>query len=157
MRIRPFTIGDTEPVIALWRDCDLTRPWNDPARDIDRKLAQADDLLLVGTVDDRVVGTVMAGYDGHRGWINYLAVDPKARGVGHGRALMAAAELRLREVGCPKINLQVRDSNSDALAFYERIGFTIDAVISLGKRLVIENRRVETCAADPESPATRTE
>ena len=155
MRIRPFTIGDTEPVIALWRDCDLTRPWNDPERDIDRKLAQADDLLLVGTVDDRVVGTVMAGYEGHRGWINYLAVDPKARGVGHGRALMAAAELRLREVGSPKINLQVRDTNPDALAFYERIGFTIDAVISLGKRLVIENRRVETCAADPESPATQ--
>ena len=157
MRIRPFAIGDTEAVIALWRDCDLTRPWNDPAHDIDRKLAVADDLLLVGTVDDRVVGTVMAGYEGHRGWINYLAVDPKARGAGHGRALMAAAELRLRELGCPKINLQVRDTNPDAIAFYEQIGFTVDAVISLGKRLVIENRRVETCAADPESPAIPTE
>ena len=154
MHVRPFAVEDTDAVIALWRACDLTRSWNDPARDIERKLAVSDDLLLVGTVDDRVVGAVMAGYEGHRGWINYLAVDPKARGVGHGRALMAAAELRLREVGCPKINLQVRDTNPDALAFYERIGFTIDAVISLGKRLVVENRRVETCAADPESPAT---
>ena len=135
MRIRPFAVEDTEAVIALWRDCDLTRPWNDPARDIDRKLALADDLLLVSTVDDRVVGTVMAGYEGHRGWINYLAVEPTERGAGHGRALMAVAELRLRELGCPKINLQVRATNPDAIAFYERIGFTVDDTVSMGKRL----------------------
>ena len=139
MRIRPFAVEDTEAVIALWRDCDLTRPWNDPARDIDRKLALADDLLLVRTVDDRVVGTVMAGYEGHRGWINYLAVEPTERGAGHGRALMAVAELRLRELGCPKINLQVRATNPDAIAFYERIGFTVDDAVSLGKRLLTEN------------------
>lgn len=139
MRIRPFAVEDTEAVIALWRDCDLTRPWNDPARDIDRKLALADDLLLVSTVDDRVVGTVMAGYEGHRGWINYLAVEPTERGAGHGRALMAVAELRLRELGCPKINLQVRATNPDAIAFYERIGFTVDDAVSLGKRLLTEN------------------
>ncbi len=138
MKIRPFAVEDTEAVIVLWRDCDLIRPWNDPARDIERKLAQADDLLLVGTVDNCVVGTVMAGYEGHRGWINYLAVDRRARGAGHGRALMVAAELRLRELGCPKINLQVRDTNPDAIAFYEQIGFTVDAVISLGKRLVLD-------------------
>ena len=135
LRIRPFAVEDTEAVIALWRDCDLTRPWNDPARDIDRKLALADDLLLVSTVDDRVVGTVMAGYEGHRGWINYLAVEPTERGAGHGRALMAVAELRLRELGCPKINLQVRATNPDAIAFYERIGFTVDDTVSMGKRL----------------------
>ncbi len=157
MKIRAFQESDVDAVIALWRACDVARPWNDPVRDIERKLAMADDLLLVGTVDGRVVGTVMAGYEGHRGWINYLAVDPNERAAGHGRALMAAAERRLRELGCPKINLQVRGTNPDAIAFYERIGFTIDAVISLGKRLVIENRRVETCAADPESPATPTE
>ena len=139
MRSRPFTIGDIDVVIALWRACDLIRPWNDPARDIERKVAMADDLLLVGTVDGRVIGTVMAGYEGHRGWINYLAVDPKERGVGHGRALMAAAETRLRELGCPKINLQVRATNPDAIAFYERIGFTVDDAVSLGKRLIIEN------------------
>ncbi len=153
MRVRPFAVGDTEAVIALWRDCDLTRPWNDPARDIDRKLAVADDLLLVRTVDDRVVGTVMAGYEGHRGWINYLAVDPNVRGAGHGRALMEAAELRLRDLGCPKVNLQVRATNPDAIAFYERIGFAVDDVVSLGKRLIID----EALAAGPESPAIRTE
>ena len=80
----------------------------------------------------------MAGYEGHRGWINYLAVDPNERAAGHGRALMAAAETRLRERGCPKINLQVRATNPDAIAFYGRIGFTIDDAVSLGKRLVID-------------------
>ena len=139
MQIRPYHVADVDVVIALWRACDLIRPWNDPARDIERKVAMADDLLLVGTVDGRVIGTVMAGYEGHRGWINYLAVDPKARGVGQGRALMAAADTRLRELGCPKINLQVRATNPDAIAFYERIGFTVDDAVSLGKRLLTEN------------------
>lgn len=139
LRIRPFAVEDTGAVIALWLACDLTRPWNDPARDIDRKLALADDLLLVGTLDHHVVGTVMAGYEGHRGWINYLAVKPTERGAGHGRALMDAAETRLRELGCPKINLQVRTTNPDAIAFYKRIGFTVDDAVSLGKRLLTEN------------------
>ena len=138
MQIRPFREHDTDLVIALWRDCDLTRPWNDPARDIERKVAMADDLFLVGTVAGHVVGTVMAGYEGHRGWINYLAVDPSERGAGRGRALMVAAEARLRALGCPKINLQVRGTNRDAIAFYQRIGFIVDDTVSLGKRLVID-------------------
>ena len=138
MQIRPFRADDMENVIALWRDCDLTRPWNDPARDIQRKVAMADDLFFVGTVDGHVVGTVMAGYEGHRGWINYLAVDPNERGAGRGSELMAAAEIRLRDLGCPKINLQVRATNPDAIAFYERIGFIVDAAVSLGKRLVTD-------------------
>lgn len=138
MQIRPFRADDMENVIALWRDCDLTRPWNDPARDIQRKVAMADDLFLVGTVAGHVVGTVMAGYEGHRGWINYLAVDPNERGAGRGSELMAAAEIRLRDLGCPKINLQVRATNPDAIAFYERIGFIVDAAVSLGKRLVTD-------------------
>lgn len=136
MKIRPYVAADMDAVIALWRACDVARPWNDPVRDIERKLAMADDLLLVGTVDGRVVGTVMAGYEGHRGWINYLAVDPNERAAGHGRALMAAAERRLRELGCPKINLQVRATNPDAIAFYEGIGFVVDDAVSLGKRLI---------------------
>ena len=138
MQIRPFRADDMENVIALWRDCDLTRPWNDPARDIQRKVAMADDLFFVGTVDGHVVGTVMAGYEGHRGWINYLAVDPSERGAGRGSELMVAAEIRLLALGCSKINLQVRGSNHDAIAFYERIGFIVDDTISLGKRLVID-------------------
>ena len=139
MRIRPFAVEDTDAVITLWRACDLTRPWNDPVRDIERKVAMADDLFLVGTLDHRVVGTVMAGYEGHRGWINYLAVESTERGAGHGRALMAAAEIRLGKLGCPKINLQVRATNPDAIAFYERIGFNVDDAVSLGKRLLTEN------------------
>lgn len=138
MQIRPFRADDMENVIALWRDCDLTRPWNDPARDIQRKVAMADDLFFVGTVDGHVVGTVMAGYEGHRGWINYLAVDPNERGAGRGSELMAAAEILLRDLGCPKINLQVRATNPDAIAFYERIGFIVDDAVSLGKRLVAD-------------------
>ncbi|MEO6469208.1 MAG: GNAT family acetyltransferase [Acidimicrobiia bacterium] len=136
MQIRPFRADNVDAVIALWGACDLTRPWNDPARDIERKLAMADDLFLVGTVDGRVVGTVMAGYEGHRGWINYLAVDPNERSAGHGRALMVAAESRLRALGCPKINLQVRATNPDAIAFYEGLGFVVDDAVSLGKRLI---------------------
>ncbi len=135
MEVRPFSPDDVEAVIALWHVTELTRPWNDPARDIERKLAMDDDLLLVGTIEGRVVGTVMVGYEGHRGWINYLAVDPTLRSAGHGRALMSAAETRLRALGCPKINLQVRVTNPDAIAFYEQVGFAIDDTVSLGKRL----------------------
>lgn len=135
MKVRTFEPVDAAAVIALWRECDLTRPWNDPERDIERKVAVADDLFLVGSIEGVVVATVMAGYEGHRGWVNYLAVDPARRGSGLGRALMAEAEDRLRARGCPKINLQVRTSNPSAIAFYERLGFAVDDAVSLGKRL----------------------
>ena len=135
MKIRTFESVDEAAVVELWRSCDLTRPWNDPVRDIERKVAVADDLFLVGTVDGVVVASVMAGYDGHRGWVNYLAVDPTRRRSGLGRALMAEAEGRLGARGCPKINLQVRTSNPSAIAFYERLGFAVDDAVSLGKRL----------------------
>ena len=135
MKIRTFESVDEAAVVELWRSCDLTRPWNDPVRDIERKVAVADDLFLVGTVDGVVVASVMAGYDGHRGWVNYLAVDPTRRRSGLGRALMAEAEGRLGARGCPKINLQVRTSDPSAIAFYERLGFAVDDAVSLGKRL----------------------
>jgi ribosomal protein S18 acetylase RimI-like enzyme len=135
LQIRPFEATDRFALIELWRRCDLTRPWNDPNRDIDRKLARDGELLLVGLVDGELVATVMAGYDGHRGWINYLGVDPSARGEGHGAAMMHAAEARLRDFGCPKINLQIRTSNLDAVRFYESIGYSMDDVVSMGRRL----------------------
>ncbi|MEZ5729136.1 MAG: GNAT family acetyltransferase [Burkholderiaceae bacterium] len=135
-RFRPFTEPDRDAVVALWQACGLLRPWNDPHRDIDRKLRVQADGFLVATVDDRVVAAAMAGYDGHRGWVNYLAVDPELRGRGLGRALMGAVESWLLAMGCPKINLQVRADNLDAIAFYRRIGFGQDASVSLGKRLV---------------------
>ena len=133
--IRRFEAPDTDAVVALWEACDLTRPWNDPHKDIARKVAVADDLFLVGTIDGTVVATVMGGYDGHRGWVNYLAVAPERRGDGLGRTLMEAVEVELRAVGCPKINLQVRATNTEVLAFYEHLGYAVDAAVSLGKRL----------------------
>jgi ribosomal protein S18 acetylase RimI-like enzyme len=135
MRIRPFEDGDEAAVVALWRRAGVTRPWNDPHRDIVRKRRVQPELFLVAIDGNRVVGTVMAGYDGHRGWINYLAVDVDARRRGIGRALMASAEKSLAALGCPKINLQVRAGNDDALAFYGHLGFVGDEVVTLGKRL----------------------
>jgi ribosomal protein S18 acetylase RimI-like enzyme len=135
MHIRPFHPADEEALIALWHRCGLTRPWNDPHKDIRRKLAVRADLFLVAELDGAVVGTVMAGYDGHRGWINYLGVDPATQRRGIGRALMDEAERLLRANGCPKINLQVRTTNTAAIEFYRRIGFVEDDVVSFGKRL----------------------
>lgn len=133
--IREFNAGDEEHVVALWHACDLVRPWNDPGKDIQRKVAMRDGLFLVGVLEDYVVATVMAGYEGHRGWINYLAVRPDLQRCDLGRSLMGEAETRLAALGCPKINLQIRTSNLGAVAFYERLGYTLDEVISMGKRL----------------------
>jgi len=135
LQIRPFAEGDEAQVVDLWARCGLLRPWNDPRKDIARKLRVQRDLFLVGVDGDRIAGTVMAGYEGHRGWINYLAVDPDRRRQGFARALMGAAEERLRALGCAKINLQIRQDNSEAISFYRRIGFAEDASVSMGKRL----------------------
>lgn len=136
-RIRPFRPEDAEAVVVLWRACGLTRPWNDPRRDIARKLAvQAEGFLVAVDEDGALVGSVMAGYDGHRGWANYLAVAPARRGRGLGRRLMAAAEDYVARLGAPKLNLQLREGNEDAALFYRRIGYRRDAVESYGRRLV---------------------
>ena len=139
MNIRPFRETDRVAVLALWRACGLTRPWNDPSRDIDRKLAVQPELFLVGDLDGQVIATVMAGYEGHRGWMNYLAVDPARRARGHGRALIAAVEQALLAQGCPKLNLQVRSDNAAVIAFYEAAGYAVDPVTSLGKRLIADD------------------
>lgn len=135
LSIRPFRAADTEAVIALWRACDLLRPWNDPRKDIARKLRVNPEWFLVGERDGRIVASVMIGYEGHRGWINYLAIEPGERRRGHGRELMAEAERILRDAGCVKINLQVRRGNEPVIAFYRQLGFGVDDVVSLGKRL----------------------
>lgn len=135
MEIRAFQDQDEAEVIRLWQRCGLLRPWNDPGKDIARKRRVQRELFLVGIMDRAIVASVMAGYDGHRGWINYLAVDLERRRQGLGRVLMSEVERRLRELGCAKINLQIRRDNPDAISFYERIGFTEDAVVSFGKRL----------------------
>lgn len=142
MNIREFKEGDTEAVVALWRACDLVVPWNDPRRDIRRKLQVGRKFFLVGEQNGRLVGTAMGGYEGHRGWVNYLAVHPDVRWQGIGRLLMAALEEKLTAVGCPKLNLQVRTSNLDVIRFYEAIGYKQDAVVSLGKRLIPDTQDV---------------
>lgn len=135
MKIRPYHPEDQQSVIDLWRKCALVVPQNDPRQDIARKLKIQPELLLVGEQKGSIVATCMAGYEGHRGWINYLAVHPAHRRIGIGRRMMDEAETRLRAAGCPKINLQVRGANSDVLAFYRKLGFKVDEVVSLGKRL----------------------
>jgi ribosomal protein S18 acetylase RimI-like enzyme len=138
MLIRPFETADEDAVVALWVACGLTRPWNDPRADIARKRADSPELLLVAEEEGVVLGSVMVGYDGHRGWINYLATHPSRQRGGIGRALMEAAEERLAALGCAKVNLQVRDENEAARGFYEAIGYGQDPVLSYGKRLLVD-------------------
>ena len=141
--IRPYCQSDKDELINLWCKCGLTHPDNDPARDIARKMEVNPEWLLVGLNDGKLVASVMVGYDGHRGWVNYLGVDPDCRKQGLGREMMAKAELVLKAAGCPKINLQVRSSNSSVLAFYKAIGFRQDDVIGMSRRFVIDNPEVE--------------
>jgi ribosomal protein S18 acetylase RimI-like enzyme len=137
LRIRPFDRADIEPVVALWRAAGLVVPWNDPYRDIERKLGvQAELFLVAESSGGAVIGTAMVGYNGHRGWVNYLAVDEAHRGGGAGAALMSEAERLLTERGCPRVNLQVRSTNSGVIEFYRRLGYQVDDVTSLGKRLI---------------------
>jgi ribosomal protein S18 acetylase RimI-like enzyme len=135
MQIRPYQPADEEQVIALWHECNLVVPWNDPHEDIQRKQQVQPELFLVGEVEGRVVASVMAGYEGRRGWLNLLAVAPDLQGQGLGRQIVEAAETLLRERGCPKVNLQVRATNQEVIAFYERLGYQVEPLVSMGKRL----------------------
>jgi ribosomal protein S18 acetylase RimI-like enzyme len=137
--IRSFKADDESELVQLWQECGLVVPWNDPHKDIQRKLVVQPELFLVGCLDGRLIASVMAGYEGHRGWINYLAVHPDCRRAGIGRHMMEEAEKRLRALGCPKINLQVRTQNTGVIEFYNRVGFKMDDVVSLGKRLEPDN------------------
>lgn len=136
MHIRGYRPSDEHAVVSLWRQCGLTRSWNDPRKDIARKLLVQPELFLVGTLEEQLIASVMAGYEGHRGWVNYLAVAPLARGRGCARALMNRVEELLLSSGCPKVNIQVRSSNAEALEFYRAIGYAREEIISLGKRLI---------------------
>jgi ribosomal protein S18 acetylase RimI-like enzyme len=136
--IRAFTLRDTESVIALWQATGLTRSWNNPHLDIQRKLTVQPELFLVAVDGDDIVGTVMAGYDGHRGYLYYLASDPLHRGKGIGRALVLSAEEALLELGCPKVQLMVRPGNQDVLGFYDTLGYERFDTTTTGKRLVAD-------------------
>lgn len=136
MKIRSYESQDEAAIIALWHVCGLVRPWNDPRKDIARKLTTQPELFLVGTVDAVVVATAMAGFDGHRGWVYYLAVAPGHRQRSYGTLLMREAERLLMQRGCPKLCLMVRSSNADVMAFYRGLGYAQDEVVSLGRRLI---------------------
>jgi ribosomal protein S18 acetylase RimI-like enzyme len=138
VKIRAFEPQDEAAVVALWEACKLTRPWNDPHRDIARKLEVQRELFVVGVLEREIVASVMAGYEGHRGWVNYLAVAPAFRGRGYGRALMRHVEAALERRGCPKLSVLVRNSNRDATEFYRRLGYVQDESVSFGKRLIAD-------------------
>jgi len=135
MEIREYREKDANAVIALWIQCGLVVPRNNPQKDIERKLKVDRDLFLVGILEGKIIASVMGGYEGHRGWINYLAVDPACRRQGYGRRIMQEIEKRIRARNCPKINLQVRATNQGVIQFYRSLGYADDNVIGLGKRL----------------------
>ena len=138
MKIRPFYEPDRQAVIQLWQDCDLTRPWNDPDKDISRKMAFQPELFLVAEDKEQVIASAMAGYDGHRGSVYYLAVSPEYQAKGIGKQMMSEIEDRLMKLGCPKLNIVVRSNNNKVLEFYRKLGYSLDNVVSLGKRLIAD-------------------
>jgi len=135
LNIRPYQVRDQEAVVDLWKNCGLVVAHNDPWCDIERKCRVNPEWFLVGVLEGNIVATCMAGYEGHRGWINYLAVSPDFQRKGIATQLMQRAETLLIKAGCPKINLQVRETNLAVIDFYESLGFTNDRVISMGKLL----------------------
>jgi ribosomal protein S18 acetylase RimI-like enzyme len=136
MHIRSYRESDEQAVVALWNEVlPDAAPHNDPATAIRNKLKVERDLFFVADVDGAMVGTVMGGYDGHRGWIYSVAVDPQYRGQGIGSALIRRLEAALEKRGCLKVNLQVRASNARVVAFYEKLGYSAEERVSMGKRL----------------------
>ena len=122
-------------IVNLWQECNLVVPQNDPIEDIQKKLDFQPDLFLIALRDGQLIGSVMVGYEGHRGWLNYLAVSPKHQKRGYGRKLVDKAIMELRKLDCLKVNIQVRNSNRSAIEFYKHLGFQDDNVVSLGMRL----------------------
>jgi ribosomal protein S18 acetylase RimI-like enzyme len=136
MQVRPYEDADEAAVVALWNEVlPPNAPHNDPATSIRKKLAVERDLFFVAVVDGAVVGTVMGGYDGHRGWVYSVAVWPGQRRRGIGAALIRRLEAALTERGCLKINLQVRESNAGVIGFYEKLGYAVEPIVSMGKRM----------------------
>ena len=134
MTIRAATPADRESVVALWEAAGLTRPWNDPCADFDIALKNPTSAILLASEGADLRGSVMVGFDGHRGWVYYLATAPDHRGQGIGRQLMQAAEDWLKALGCPKIQLMVRGDNHTARGFYDAIGYELQDVVTIGKR-----------------------
>lgn len=135
MDIRIYRKEDEQQIIDLWLECNLTTAWNNPQRDIERKLQDSPELFFVGEIEGKIIASCMAGYDGHRGWIYYLAVKPKLQRQKLASEIMGHAEQALRKIGCPKIDLMVRKTNQSVISFYHKIGYNDDPVVVLSKRL----------------------
>ena len=137
IKIRAYQDNDREQVISLWETCKLTRPWNDPNKDLDRKKGVGNELFIILEVENQLMGTVMGGYDGHRFVMNYLAVHPKHQGRGFAKMLVEAIENKLVDLGCPKVNLLIRRDNHEVSNFYESVQYTKQKdVLVYGKRLI---------------------
>ena len=135
--IRIYRERDREQVLALWQECDLIHPKNDPQKDLDRKKGFGEELFLVIEAKEKIIGTVMGGYDGHRGIINYLGVHPSFRGQGLGKMLLQAVEQKLKDLGCPQVNLLVWSNNSEVLKFYKKTQYSeANDIVLLRKRLI---------------------
>jgi ribosomal protein S18 acetylase RimI-like enzyme len=133
---RPLQDQDVDAVIALWQACGLTRPWNKPEKDIAFARGKKHSEILVGVIEQEVVASLMVGHDGHRGSFYYVAVDPKLQRQGIGAALIRAGEQWLKDRGVWKVNLLIRQENSEAQGFYERLGYEVNEVMSMGQRLI---------------------
>lgn len=138
MKIRKFEESDRGAVKELWEICNLTKPWNDPDKDITRKMEYQPELFFVGEKNGDIVASAMAGYDGHRGSVFYLAISPSHQKQGYGSELMSYIEKTLIDIGCPKLNIVVRTSNDQVLDFYSKLSYTKDDVTSIGKRLITD-------------------
>jgi ribosomal protein S18 acetylase RimI-like enzyme len=135
VRIEPATAADRAEAVALWQAAGLTRPWNDPGADFNLALSNPTSVILLARDNAALIGSVMVGFDGHRGWVYYLAVDPGCLKSGTGRMLMKASEDWLAQLGCPRIRLMVRTDNLTALGFYKAIGYEDQDVVTLGRTL----------------------
>ena len=134
--IRTFQPEDESEVIKLWQQCGLIVPWNNPQTDIERKLSTSPELFYVGVLESELIASCMAGYDGHRGWIYFLAVKISYQRSGFAAKLVGHAEIDLIKLGCPKVELMVRNTNDNVISFYKSVGYDTDPVMVLSKRLV---------------------
>ncbi len=133
MNIETFDLKDKQSVIDLWDRCGLLTDKNNPGEDIIRKMDHSPELFLIGRENEKIIATIMGGYEGRRGWINFLCVSPDARRSGYGERMVREIENRLFALGAPKINLQIRHSNAAAIKFYEAIGYADDLVFSMAR------------------------
>jgi ribosomal protein S18 acetylase RimI-like enzyme len=138
--IRTYRNSDEAHVINLWKKCKLVVPWNDPKKDIQRKLSENPELFFVGLLENLLIVSCMAGFDGHRGWVYYVAVHHDWQQKGFASKIMEHAEKILKEIGCPKIQLMVRRSNLGVIEFYKKIGYKIDPLVTMGKTLIDDKK-----------------